>query len=49
MYVLLSILPAEMGALYTTDPIKIGVYGMPLGFGAIAAGVLIKLLGRTNY
>lgn len=53
MYALLSIWPAEVGALYTADPIKIGVYGMPLGFGtefgAIAAGVLIKLLGRTNY
>lgn len=53
MYALLSIWPAQVGALYTQDPIKIGVYGMPLGFGtefgAIAAGLFIKLLGRTNY
>lgn len=53
MYALLSIWPAEVSALYTTNPIKIGVYGMPLGFGnefgAIAAGIFIKFLRRTNY
>lgn len=52
MYALLSVWPAQVGAVYTTDPIKIGVYGMPLGFGTevgtIAAGLFIKAIGHTN-
>jgi hypothetical protein len=52
MYALLSVWPAQIAAVYTPVPIKIGVYGMPLGFGTeagtIFAGLFIKVLGRTN-
>jgi hypothetical protein len=52
LYAMLSGWAQEVSILYTQDPIKIGVYGIPQGigleFGSIIAGFLLKLLGHTD-
>jgi predicted MFS family arabinose efflux permease len=53
LYALLSFWPAEIGAIYTTDPVQIGVYGLPFGIGtevgSVVAGFLLKAIGHTNW
>lgn len=42
----------QVTILYTQDPLKIGIYGIPQGvgleFGAVFAGLLVKVIGQMN-
>lgn len=48
-----SVWSTEISALYTTDPIKTGVYLLPSGFGevggALISGLLVRKLGHTQF
>lgn len=42
----------QVQAIYSTDPIKVGLYNFPAGFGtqvgALASALLMRALGHTN-
>jgi hypothetical protein len=52
VYALTFVWSQEVQAVYTTDPIKIGLYNFPAGFGAevgaFIAALVVRRLGRTN-
>ncbi|RTE70340.1 hypothetical protein BHE90_015270 [Fusarium euwallaceae] len=53
LYAMASVWPAEIGAIFTSDPIKIGVYGLPWGigssFGSLMTGLLLHYVPRVNW
>ncbi|OAL34592.1 hypothetical protein AYO20_06222 [Fonsecaea nubica] len=52
LYAMLSGWAQEVTILFTQDPLKIGIYGIPQGvgleFGAVFAGLLVKIIGHTH-
>ncbi|EXJ59135.1 hypothetical protein A1O7_06566 [Cladophialophora yegresii CBS 114405] len=52
LYAMLSGWAQEVTILFTQDPLKIGIYGIPQGvgleFGAVLAGLLVKAVGHMN-
>ncbi|KAJ3545774.1 hypothetical protein NM208_g2355 [Fusarium decemcellulare] len=53
LYAMASIWPAEIGAIFTSDSIKIGIYGLPWGigssFGSLITGLLLHYVLRVNW
>jgi hypothetical protein len=52
VYVMTFVWPTQVSAIYTTDPIKNGVYNFPAGFGtevgALISALVMRKIGRTN-
>ncbi|OQU99102.1 hypothetical protein CLAIMM_04789 [Cladophialophora immunda] len=52
LYAMLSGWAQEVTILFTQDSLKIGIYGIPQGvgleFGAVFAGLLVKIIGYTH-
>jgi predicted MFS family arabinose efflux permease len=52
IYAMTFVWSSEVQSLYTSDPIKIGLYNFPAGFGAevgaLVAALLVRRIGRTN-
>ncbi|EEU33620.1 uncharacterized protein NECHADRAFT_14093, partial [Fusarium vanettenii 77-13-4] len=53
MYAMVTIWPAAIGAIFTSDPTQIGIYGLPWGFGStfgsIAVGISIRYIRKINW
>ncbi|KAM5358162.1 hypothetical protein ACJZ2D_015525 [Fusarium nematophilum] len=53
MYAMVTIWPAAIGTIFTSDPTRIGVYGLPWGvgstFGSIAVGISLRYIRKINW